>query len=196
MNKVAQRYVKEENVKKIVEVSQVTRMVNCGMLVMVTAACDGKTTITPCAWHMPVSKNPPVLGVALAGGHFSSELIRKSKKFVINIPGWELLDKVILCGSCSGREKDKFEVAKLTPEESIRVQDVPGIGECAGNIECFMEEEKQVGDHSLFLGKAVCARARENCFRNGGWDTGKIELIFHLGAKNFFKSSPYKEKTE
>ena len=170
-----------------------SRLINCGEVILVTAAYKDKATITTCAWHLPLSKSPSALGIALAKTHFSSELIKKNEEFIVNIPDWSLLDKAVLCGSLSGRSVDKFKEAKLTPQKPHHLTKTHAIEECLGNIECSLLDTKEIGDHFLFLGEVVYAEAEEKYFVNDFWNTSKIDLIFHLGSKFFFKSSPYLE---
>lgn len=170
-----------------------SRLINCSPVLLVTAGYKDKTNITTCAWSMPLSQNPASLAIALAKKHFSSELIKASSQFIVNIPEWKLLDKVMFCGSKSGREVDKFKETKLTAEKSHSLVKVPKIAECAAALECSLFDIKEISDHYLFFGEVVYAEAEERLFVNDFWDTNKVELIFHLGAKIFFKSSPYKE---
>ncbi|MCM8831485.1 MAG: flavin reductase family protein [Candidatus Omnitrophica bacterium] len=176
---------------KPIDINKATRLINCGEVILVTAGFDDKFTITTCAWHMPVCKDPPLLAIALAKKHFSSELILKGKEFAINIPDWELLDKVMLCGSISGRQIDKFEHANLTKLEPKHLKYTPKIAECIGNIECSLFDVKEAGDHYIFVGKVLYAQVKKQYFLKDFWDTNKVNLIFHLGSKFFFKSSPY-----
>ena len=170
-----------------------SRLVNCGEVILLSCGYQGKTTITTCAWHMPLSKAPPLLAVALAKGHFSSELINKSREFVVNIPQWALLDKVMFCGSVSGKKIDKFKASEFTPQKAAALKESPKIKECIANVECKLHDAKEAGDHFVFLGEIVYAEAEEAYFINDLWDTNKIDLIFHLGGKFFFKSMPYLE---
>ena len=99
--------------KTNIETNKASRLINCGMVIMVSCGYQDKRTITPCAWHMPVSKEPTIISIALAKKHFSSELIRKSKEFAVNVPDWKLLDKMGKCGKVSGRNVDKFNQASV-----------------------------------------------------------------------------------
>ncbi|MDD4182441.1 MAG: flavin reductase family protein [Candidatus Omnitrophica bacterium] len=170
-----------------------SRLINCGPVVLVTSGYKDKRNITTCAWSMPLSKGPALLGVALAKKHFSSELINLSLQFIVNIPEWKLLDKVMACGSISGRNMDKFKENGFTAEKAHSLSDAPKIAECAASVECLLVEAKEAGDHYLFIGEIVYAEAENSLFVNDFWDTEKAELIFHLGSKFFFKSSPYME---
>ena len=179
--------------KKNVDISKASRLINCGMVILVSCAYKDKKNITTCAWHMPISKTPPIVAVALAKKHFSSELIRKSAEFVVNIPEWNLLDKVMTCGRLTGFKADKFKEAGLSPGEVLSLKKAPLISECAGAIECALSDIKDIGDHYVFFGQVISAWAEEEKFSHDFWNTGKAEFIFHLGSKYFFKSAPFRE---
>ena len=122
--------------------------------------------------------------------HFSSELIKASGEFAVNIPFWDLLDKAVLCGSVSGREKDKFEITGLSPRKAVVLSKTPVIGECAGVLECALISVKDIGDHYVFFGEVLYAEAEEGYFARGCWDTSKAKLISHVGGKCFSVISP------
>lgn len=172
---------------------KVTRLMNCSPVILVTAGYEGKTNITTCAWNIPLSQASATVAIALAKKHFSSELIKKSSEFIINIPEFKLLDKVMFCGSASGRDRDKFKESGLRAEKACVLKNAPKIAQCCAAIECSLTETKEVNDHYLFFGEAVYAEAETDLFVNDFWDTNKAELIFHLGSKFFFKPSPYTE---
>jgi len=176
-----------------IEKEKATRLINCGMVILITAGYKDKTTITPCAWHLPLSKKPPSVAIALARIHFSSQLIKKSEEFIINIPPWSLLEKVIFCGSFSGQDKDKFKEAGLTPQKANSLIKTPKIKECVGHLECALFDIKEIADHYLFFGEVIYTEAEHNYFKGDFWDTRKIDFIFHLGGKFFFKSAPFLE---
>lgn len=170
-----------------------SRLINCSPVILITSSFKDKANITTCAWSMPLSQNPASLAIALAKKHFSSELIKKSSQFIINIPEWKQLDKVMFCGSTCGRDIDKFKETALTAEKAHSLASTPKIAQCIASIECSLFDIKEISDHYLFFGEVVYAEAEGSLFVNDFWDTNKVELIFHLGAKFFFKSSPYSE---
>jgi len=179
--------------KQEVSKYKASRLINCGMVALVSCAYKDKQDVTACGWHMPVSKEPPALAVALYNKHFSTELIRKSQEFVVNICDWSLREKVIFCGSHSGRDIDKFKGAGLTPQRAHSLIKTPVVGESIASVECLLFDIKETGDHFLFFGEVVYAQADSDYFISGVWDTNKIELILHLGSNVFFKSSPFVE---
>lgn len=174
--------------KKEIDLEAARRLINSGNLILVTTADEDKKNISTIAWHMPISIEPPYIGIAVAKEHYTSELIMVSEEFTINIPNWPLLEKAIYCGSVSGREADKFSQTGLTPEPPMKLTEAPRIKECIGAIECELYETKELGDHYLFIGQPVYAEVEEELFTDEALDPGKSELIYHLGGKYFCKS--------
>jgi flavin reductase (DIM6/NTAB) family NADH-FMN oxidoreductase RutF len=164
-----------------------TRLVNSGNLILVTSAYKDKTNIVTIAWHAPLCRKPPVIGISVAKSHLSCEFIQKSGEFIINIPDSALLKQTVYCGSLSGREKEKFSGAGLTPIKAKHLVKTPVIKECAGHIECYVRDAKECGDHILFAGEVLYAEAESGLFTEI-WETDKIKLIYHLGGK-FFTTS-------
>lgn len=174
--------------KKEIDLEGARRLITSGNLILVTTADEEKKNISTVAWHMPISVEPPYIGIAVAKEHYTSELIMVSEEFTINIPSWSLLEKTIYCGSVSGREADKFTQTGLTPEPPVKLTEAPRIKECIGAIECELYETKEIGDHYLFIGQPVYAEVEEELFSDEAWDSTKGELIYHLGGKYFTKS--------
>jgi flavin reductase (DIM6/NTAB) family NADH-FMN oxidoreductase RutF len=164
-----------------------TRLINSGNLILVTSAYKDKTNIVTIAWHSPLCRKPPLVGISVAKSHLSCEFIQKAGEFIINIPDEPLLRKAVFCGSISGREREKFSEAGLTPVKAKHLVKTPVIGECPGHIECYVRDTKEFGDHVLYAGEVIYAEAEERLFQEN-WDTDKIKLIYHLGGKCFTTS--------
>ena len=176
--------------KKEINVNDARRLINSGNLILVTTADNDKKNIATVAWHMPLSGEPPFIGIAVAKEHYTSELIMVSEEFTVNIPNWGLLEKSIYCGSVSGREKDKFADTGLTADVPVKLSESPRVAECIGAIECELYETREIGDHYLFVGQPVYAEAEEELLNEGEtvWNPEKAGLIYHLGGKYFSKS--------
>lgn len=129
-------------------------------VVLISSSYEGKDNVMTAAWCFPLSADPPLFGVSISRKRFSHNLIEKSKDFVINIPGPELLGAVRTCGEKTGKDTDKFGLAKLTKEHSEKVA-APSIAECQTSIECKVVEAKETGDHVLFVGEAVNIKKRK-----------------------------------
>jgi len=106
------------------------------------------------------SGKPTIVGIGIAPSRYSYDLIRKSGEFVVNVVDEKLVDAVRICGEQSGRDVNKFQLAKLTPEKGVRVN-APTIGESPVSIECRVVKEVEVGDHVWFMGEVLATSVRE-----------------------------------
>jgi len=164
-----------------------TRIINSGQVVLVSCSYKEKPNIITLAWCMPLSHNPPLVGISIAKTHLSSEMIKKTDEFVVNVPSLDLLQSVFFCGTHSGRQVDKFKETGFTAEDAHRLKKAPLIKECSGHLECQLRNVREAGDHFLFIGEVVYASAKKELFQET-WLMDKMKLIFHLGGK-FFTSS-------
>ncbi|MFC1594503.1 flavin reductase family protein [Candidatus Omnitrophota bacterium] len=170
--------------KSEVSLNKANRLINSGHIVLVTSAFEKKVNIATIAWSTPVSHTPALLAISVAKKHYTAELIQSSYEFIVNIPTFDLLEQVLLCGAQSGRTVDKFAATKLTVGKSHCLEHTPLIEECIGHIECRVKQAMDSGDHFLFVAEPVYASACADSF-DGVWNTEKARLIFHCGGRFF-----------
>jgi flavin reductase (DIM6/NTAB) family NADH-FMN oxidoreductase RutF len=146
-----------------------------------------KPNVMTCAWATPVSEEPPIVIVCVSKENYSSELIKQTKEFVINIPTKKLLKALWICGKTSGRNTNKFEKAKLKHASAKRVK-APIMSDCIGHIECKVWKTVDAGECYAFFGKVLSAYADDRYFRKGLW-TQEAEIPLHLGGSRivYFK---------
>lgn len=141
----------------------------------------GKRNIITLAWSMPVSFNPPMLAVSIGFRRESYRMIMESGEFVVNVPSSKLAREVLLCGTISGRDFDKFKEAKLTAASARKVR-APIVAECLAHLECKVEKAIETGDHMVFIGRVLEAYAEEDFAER------KKEVLLYLGEKKFTTS--------
>ena len=126
-------------------------------------------------------REPVIIGIAIRPATYSHGLISETREFVVNLPTVAILEKVDRCGTVSGRScPDKFREFGLTPIPSSKVKP-PCIEECPVNIECEVVEILRVGDHDLFLGKAVATRVdEEKLDQSGELRTDALDPIVYI----------------
>lgn len=120
----------------------------------VTVVCtekpDGTTNLATVSWWTYLSYQPNMIAYAMAKTSYSGEMVRQNKKVVITIPGAEIADAVMGCGSTTGRNTDK--AAKfgidLVKVEGSTIQ-IPTHSRVA--IVCSLKEYHEVGDHYLYI---------------------------------------------
>ena len=171
--------------KREIPLTGCLRLLEQGSVVLLTAQYRGQPNVMAAAWVTPVSFRPPMVAVAISPTDHTHYLIGKSQEFVVNVPARPLADPVMICGSASGRDVDKFARAKLTAEAGRRVT-VPWVSECLAHMECGLVEAYEVGDHTLFVGEVIGAWAEEDAF-DEFWKLENEELspLQHLGGRHF-----------
>lgn len=120
----------------------------------VTVVCtekpDGSINLATVSWWTYLSFNPNMIAYAMAKTSYSGEMVRNNRKVVLTIPGAEIADAVMGCGSTTGRDTDKaakFDIA-LTNVEGSSIQ-IPAHSRVA--IVCSLKEYREVGDHYLYI---------------------------------------------
>ncbi|MEM3833189.1 MAG: flavin reductase family protein [Thermoprotei archaeon] len=129
--------------------------------VVITSAWGNFIDAMVAVWSIPLSYNPPLVGIAIAPERFSYRLITNSGAFAVNLLPFEYSENVNYLGSFSGRYvRDKISRAKLTimPGKKLKV---PVIAEASGVAECAVKRQIELGDHDLFVGEVIIAYADE-----------------------------------
>lgn len=130
---------------------------------LVTTRWHGVANVMPVAWNMPLSHDPPLVGIAVHPSRHTYDMLRFSEEFALNVPSRRLLNHVQYLGTVSGRDVQKLEVAKLPTLKAQRV-DVPLLEGCLAYIECSVQDVLRLGDHHLFVGKVLATQAEEEAF--------------------------------
>ncbi len=139
------------------------RLMVCGPLVLVTTTWRNNEDAMPAAWSMPLSADPPLIGVAVHPSRHTHDMIRFSEQFALNIPGRRLLNHCQYFGTTSGRDVDKIELSKL-PTFRARKIEAKLLEGCVAYIECGLEDALRIGDHTLFVGRVVAVSADEEAY--------------------------------
>ena len=120
----------------------------------VTIVCtqkpDGSTNLATVSWWTYLSYNPNMIAYAMAKTSYSGEMVRNNKKVILTVPGADIADAVVGCGSTTGRDTDK--IAKF----GIEMQDIPDSDikiplHSRLAIKCSLKEFIETGDHYLYI---------------------------------------------
>ncbi|MHA1274615.1 MAG: flavin reductase family protein [Promethearchaeota archaeon] len=107
-------------------------------------------------WHLPV------IIVAVAPSRYTFELLTKEvQEFSVNIPSAKNVGAVMIAGSSSGRNVNKFKEAGLEIIEGKKIK-VPTIKDCILSYECKIVHSCKSGtmaSHHLFFGHIQAAYA-------------------------------------
>lgn len=137
-----------------------------------TAMPDGShPNIITVAWTGTVCTNPPMAYISVRPERYSYQMIKETGEFVINLTTEKLAHATDYCGVKSGRDVDKFKEMGLTCGKASAVS-VPLIEESPVNIECRVEEIKELGSHHMFLARVAAVDVDEELLD----DKGRLDL--------------------
>lgn len=136
---------------KKINLPQAARLTSPNPVTLVcTQKPDGSTNLATVSWWTYLSFNPNMIAYAMAKTSYSGELVRENQKVILTIPGAEIADAVLDCGSSTGRKIDKAEKfgIELAEVENSTIK-IP-VHSCVA-IQCSLKEYHEVGDHYLYI---------------------------------------------
>ena len=139
--------------------------------VMVSCGTMEKSNIITIAWTGIVNSDPAMTYISVRPSRYSYDLIKESGEFVINLTTEKLIRATDLCGVKSGRDEDKFQLAKLTKEPASQLS-CPMIAESPVSLECRVKQILPLGSHDMFLAEIVAVNVDEALLD----ETGKLHL--------------------
>ena len=163
------------------------RLIGSGPVVLVSSISGGRPGLTPIAWHMPVSDDPPIVALEIWDKHFIYKAILETGDFVINIPSSDMADTIRGLGGISGAKADKFVKFGLVREKAKKVKS-PRLGSAIGVLECKLRREKVLlKKYNIVLGDVVYAEAESSLFSDRWLPEKKgLRVLHHLGGRIFY----------
>jgi flavin reductase (DIM6/NTAB) family NADH-FMN oxidoreductase RutF len=124
------------------------------VLIIGTYGPDGRPNVMNAAWGGIASSRPPSISVSLREATLTYHNIRHAEAFTVNVPSERHLKEADFFGMMSGRECDKLQETRLTPERSGRVN-APIVKEFPYALECKLVRQVDCGSHTMFIGEIV-----------------------------------------
>lgn len=149
--------------RRLCDPTDARRMLNPGPVAIVTTSWRGFSNAAPIAWCAPLSMQPPMVGIVVHPNRHTSDMIRFSDGFAINIPGPALAKQTAFLGSMTGLNNNKLESSGLQVFSPMSI-DAPLIEGCLAWIECTLADVIRMGDHSLFVGNVVKVQADDEAY--------------------------------
>ncbi len=123
--------------------------------------------IMTAAWAGICSSVPPCVTVSLQKSRASYENIMKRNAFTISIPSSKQAAEADYIGIVSGKNTDKFAMARLTAVMSELV-DAPYVGEFPLILECRLIQTVEIGLHTQFIGEILDVKADHDVLNEKG----------------------------
>jgi flavin reductase (DIM6/NTAB) family NADH-FMN oxidoreductase RutF len=160
-----------------------------GVAVIVTAHAVGRDNAMAVAWHMPVSKKPPLYAVSISPKRFTYQLIAGSGEFGVNFLPNEEAGLVAAVGGSKGKEIDKFEAFKIKTDKPLKTA-VPILKSAYAAYECKVVYDRLYGDHRLLVGEILAVHWQKDAFiQDEILDIEKVSPVLYLGSDQYLGMS-------
>jgi flavin reductase (DIM6/NTAB) family NADH-FMN oxidoreductase RutF len=126
----------------------------------VSIDANGQADIITLGWMMPTSNQPPMVAISVGLERHSHKLISEGGEYVLALPGPELAEACLICGTKSGRDINKVACCGLQTYPARHVKP-PLLGGCVANFEVKVTGEFLTGDHTIFAGEILAAHIEE-----------------------------------
>lgn len=145
--------------------------------VLVSCGDMDNSNVLTVAWTGILCTDPAMTYVSIRKERYSYDIIKNTKEFVINLTTEDLAKATDTAGVKSGRNVDKFKLLNLTKEKATTAS-CPMVKESPVNIECKLEEIKELGSHDMFIAKITAVNVDEKYIdETGKFDLEKCNLI-------------------
>lgn len=135
----------------------------------------GKANFMALGWVSRINASPPLIGAAINKFHYSSEGVRETETFSINVPSKDLVKETDYCGLVSGRETDKSEIFDVFYG---KLKTAPMIVECPFTMECKLVEIHEMPSNELLIGEIVESYIGKRYLSGDIPDIKKIDPFF------------------
>ena len=154
-------------------------------VVLLTLCPNGKVNAMPASWNMPVSEEPPAVGVSVYRANYTFECLEHHPEATINVPHAGQADLVYRLGSVSGRDVDKVSAygLRLEPGETVRV---PRWADAIASLEGRVMAKIDVGESRVYFFEVLAAYVREDLYTKWGWDVSRVSPLLHGSGRTFY----------
>ncbi|MCX8186731.1 MAG: flavin reductase family protein [Sulfolobales archaeon] len=162
------------------------RLLHPRPVAVITSTCgEGKVNAMACSWFTPVSEEPPTIAVVVDESSYTAECIELMGEFALNILPSELLNKIWVAGSRSGRNVDKIRAMDVNLIKCSKINSY-AISESIAYIEVSKVVSYGIGGSKVFFGEVVAAYVKDDVAGNYGWKLDKVSIPLHDWGRKFY----------
>jgi flavin reductase (DIM6/NTAB) family NADH-FMN oxidoreductase RutF len=171
--------------RRTLEPTDALRLLGGGPVALVTTRWREQTDVMPAVWMTPLSRTPPLIGLAVNPSRHTHDMIHFSEEFALNFPARDMVNHAHYFGAVSGRDVGKLDLAKLPTFRASKVQ-APLLEGCLGWIECSVDDSFRFGDHTLFVGRVLAVQVDPEAFEET-WTIAERDYrpLHYLGGDSY-----------
>ncbi len=165
---------------KSIDPARVHRLFYPQVPVVITAEFEERVGGMPAIWCMPLSFNPPLVGVAVASEHETYKMIAGAQAFGLSWLNFSYAQQVAELGETSAKEyRNKLSAVGFTTTKGSKTSQ-PLIREASAVLECRLRENHRTGTHELLVGEVASASANDSF--GDYWDFSKYNPLLYAGT--------------
>lgn len=130
---------------------------------------DGTANLATLAFWTYASTSPGKIIFSLNKGAYTLELLAANKEVVVAVPGMELVNALIGCGTSSGRDVDKTEKFGI-PMQKVEGTEIQGPKNCRLLIHASVSQTVDADDHIIHVCDVKNVFADENVEAVFAWN--------------------------
>ena len=149
---------------------------------VVTRGKNDRLNFLTAMWFTPTGAEPSRMIVAIQKKTLTYDFLMERGEFVMSAPTDKMMEVVVFAGYISGRDVDKWAVAKLTAVAPAKIS-VPLIGEAIGNVEYNVVKQIPFDDGmDLFVGEVRATHIRKGVMEGELYREDSNPLLY-MGTK-------------
>jgi flavin reductase (DIM6/NTAB) family NADH-FMN oxidoreductase RutF len=152
-----------------------------------------KPNIITIAWTGVMCSDPPLVYASVRPVRFTHRLLAQNGDFVLNLPAQSQAREVDICGTVSGRRKDKFSLCGFTAVRARKV-DAPAIAECPVHLECRTVQVLTLGVHDAFIAEVMGIEAEEEIVKGKSRIDPRFSLLVYSTATGTYHRTAQVER--
>ena len=129
--------------------------------------------------------SPTQVGVAISNTSHTYANIIRSKEFIINIPGSDIVKIIRVLADNIPEDRSELDEADLSSKEGITIK-TASIAECAAAVEFVLDKEVPIGHHNFVIGQVQGGWIRKECLDVDG----RIDIFKAKVFKDFKYPKP------
>lgn len=151
-------------------------------ILLISSRVGRSNTLSPLTWYLPISIDPPMIGISLKPSSTTYHYVRQSGDFILGIPDDSMLKVVHFCGMNTGKWMDKMLHLNLSTSRGISASPLM-LNNCVANIECRVRDIIRTGNRP-FITAEVLTLSADSVYYDKGWHPS-IRLIYHEGGMKY-----------
>jgi flavin reductase (DIM6/NTAB) family NADH-FMN oxidoreductase RutF len=153
-------------------------------------SASGVANLAPFSYFNAFSQNPHYVAFGIGPVKDTLRNIEATREFAVNLPTWELRERMNATSAHVAPEVDEFELAGLT-KAPCRLIGVPRVAESPVALECRLfqvvplPDDKGNAEDHMVIGRVLGIHIDDRYINDGRVDTAAMRPIARLGYSEY-----------